>query len=108
MEKISWTDRVRNEEMLQRGKEERNILHAMKRKKCNWIGQVLRKNCRLKHVIEGKIEVKTEGTGRQGRRRKQVLDDLKEKRGYWKMKQEALYCTLWKTFFERSFGLAVG
>jgi hypothetical protein len=44
--------------MLQRVKEERNILHAMKRKKCNWIGQVLRRNCRLKHVIEGKIEGK--------------------------------------------------
>jgi hypothetical protein len=74
MEKISWTDRVRNEEVLHRVKEERNILHKIKRRKANWIGYVLRRNCLLKHVIEGRIEM----TGRRGRRRKQLLDDLKE------------------------------
>jgi hypothetical protein len=81
MEKISWTDRVRNEEVLHRVKEERNILHTIKRRKANWIGHILRRNCLLKHVIEGKLEGKTET---QGRRRKQLLDDLKEKRRYWK------------------------
>jgi hypothetical protein len=53
MEKISWTDRVRNEEVLNRVKEERNILHAIKRRKVNWIGHILRRNCLLKHVSEG-------------------------------------------------------
>jgi hypothetical protein len=48
MEKISWTDRVRNEEVLDRGKEERNIIHTVKRRKANWIGHVLRRNCLLK------------------------------------------------------------
>jgi hypothetical protein len=61
MEEISWTDRVRNEEVLQRGNEEGNIVHRVKRKKANWIGNILRRNCLLKHVIwekiEGKIEV---------------------------------------------------
>jgi hypothetical protein len=53
---ISWTDRVRNEEVLHGVKEERNILHTIKRRKANWIGHILRRNCLLKHVIEGKKE----------------------------------------------------
>ena len=52
MEKISWTDRVRNE-LLHRVKEERNILQTIKRRKANWIGHTLRMNCLLEHVIEG-------------------------------------------------------
>jgi len=43
-----------------------------------------------KHVIEGKIEGRIEVTGRRGGRCKQALDDLKEKRGYWKLEEEAL------------------
>jgi hypothetical protein len=62
--------------------EERNILHTIKRKKANWIGHILRRNCLLKHVIEGKLEGTIEMTGRRGRRRKKLLDDLKEKRRY--------------------------
>jgi hypothetical protein len=53
---------VGNEEALHRGKEERNILHAVKRRKANWIGHVLRRNCLLKQVIEGKIEGRMEVT----------------------------------------------
>jgi hypothetical protein len=45
---------VRNEEVLQRVKEERIILRTTKRRKDNWIGHILRRNCLLKHVIEGK------------------------------------------------------
>jgi hypothetical protein len=89
MEKISWTDRVRNEEVLHRVKEERNILHTIKRRKANWIGHMLHRNCLLKHV-EGKLKGRIEKTERRGRRRKQLLDDLKEKRRYWKLKEEAL------------------
>jgi len=55
-------------------KEERNILHKIKRRKSNWIGHILRRNCLIKHVIERKIEGRTEVTGRQGRRRKRLLD----------------------------------
>jgi hypothetical protein len=80
MEKISWTDRVRNEEVLHRVKDERNIVHTIKRRKANWICHILRRNCLLKHVIEGKLEGRIEMTGRRGRRRKQLLDDLKEKK----------------------------
>jgi hypothetical protein len=70
MEKISWTCRVRNEEVLHRVKEERNVLLTIKRRKANWIGHILRRNCLLKHVIEGKIEGGIEMTGRRGRWRK--------------------------------------
>jgi hypothetical protein len=54
MEKVSWTDRVRNEEVLHRVKE-RNIVHSIKRRKATWIGQIFHRNCLLKHVIEGNI-----------------------------------------------------
>jgi hypothetical protein len=50
-------------------------------------------------VIEGKVEGRIEMTGRRGRRRKQLLDDLKEKRRYWKLKEEALDHTLGRTRF---------
>jgi hypothetical protein len=55
MEKISWTDHVRNEEVLHRVKEQRNILHTVE-KKANWNGHILRGNCLLEHDIDGKIE----------------------------------------------------
>jgi hypothetical protein len=86
-----------DEEVLQRVREERNILQTIKRRKANWIGHVLCRNCHLKHVIEGKIEGRSDGTRR--RRRKQLLDDLKEKRDCWKLKEEALDRTLWRTRF---------
>jgi hypothetical protein len=103
MEKISWTDRVRNEEVLHRVKEERNILHTIKRRKANWIAHILRRNCLLKHVIEGKLEGRIELTGRRGRKRKQLLDDLKENKRYWKLKEEALDRNLWRTRFGRGY-----
>jgi hypothetical protein len=64
MEKISWTDSVRNEEVLHRVKEDRNILHTIKRRKANWIGHILRRNCLLKDVIEGRLEGMIKMTGR--------------------------------------------
>jgi hypothetical protein len=107
MEKISWTDRVRNEEVLHRVKEERNIVKTIKRRKANWIGHILRRNCLLKQVIEGKLEGRVEMTGRRGRRRKQLLDDFKEKRRHWKLKEEALDRTQWRTRFGRGYGPVV-
>jgi hypothetical protein len=76
MEKISWTDRVRNEEVLLRIKEERNILHTTKRRKADWIGHNLLRNCLLKHITEGKINGEIKVTIRRGRRRKQLLGNL--------------------------------
>jgi hypothetical protein len=78
MEKISWTDHVRNEEILYRINKGRNILHTITRRKADWIGHVLSKNCLLKHFIEGKTEGGIEVTRGQGRRHKQLLDDFRE------------------------------
>ena len=56
---------------------------------------------------EGKIEEMLEVTGRRGRRRKQLLDDLTETSGHCKLKQEALERTLWRTGFGSGCGHAV-
>jgi hypothetical protein len=56
MKKIIWADHVRNEEALLRVKEQRNILHEISKRKTNWIGHILRRNCLLQRVIEGKIK----------------------------------------------------
>ena len=104
---ISWAESVGDEEVLQRDKEERNNLHTVKRRKTNWIGYILRRNCLLKYVTEGKIEERTDVTRRQGRRCKQLLDDLKEKIGYCRLKDEALDRTLWRTGYGRKCGPVV-
>jgi len=99
MEKISWTDHVRNENVLLRVKEQRNILHEIRKRKANWIGHILCRNCLLQRVIEGKIKGRTEVTGRRGRRHRKLLDDLKERRGYSHLKEEALDRTMWRAGF---------
>jgi len=80
-----------------------DILRTGNGRKADWFGHILRRNCILKQVNEGEIEV----TGRRGRRLKQLLDYLKKKRGYWKLKEEALNGTLWKTRFGRGYGPVV-
>jgi hypothetical protein len=88
--------------------EERNILQTVKRRVANWIGHILRWNCLLKHVIEGKTERRIEVMGRRGRRRrKQLLADLKEIKEYGKLKEEALDRAAWRTGFGRGCGHAV-
>jgi len=107
MEKISWIDHVRNEDVLLRVKEQRNILHEISIRKANWIGYILRRNCLLQRVIEGKIQGGIEVTGRQGRRRTKLLDDLKERRGYCHLKEEALDRTMRTARFGRGSGPVV-
>jgi hypothetical protein len=93
---------VKNEEVLHRVKEERNMLHTVKRRKVNWIGHILGKNCLLKH--DGRKDRTIEVTERRGRRHEQLLDHFKEMRRYWKLKEEALDITLWRTCFGRGCG----
>jgi len=107
MENISRTEHVRNEEVLHRVKEERKVLYTVKRWEANWIGHILCRNYILKHVIEGKIEGRRKVTGRRGRRSKLLLDDLKEMRGYWKLKELVLYRTVSRIRFGRGYGLVV-
>jgi hypothetical protein len=71
----SWTDRVKNWIIIIRSQEGKKLYtHTIKRSKDNWIGHVLRRNCLLQRVIE----IKMEGNGIQGRRHKQLLNELKE------------------------------
>ena len=87
MEKNIWTDRVRKE-VIGKFVEERNILHAINISNSNCIGHILHRNCLLKQVIERKIGRKLEVEERGRRRRKQLLNDLKERRGNWKLKRQ--------------------
>ena len=88
-------------------KKDRNIPHTIKRRPSGWIGHILRRNCFIKHIIEGKIEQGIEVAGRQEIRSKQLLNDLKETIGNWKLKEEALYLTVWRTRFGRRYGPVV-
>jgi hypothetical protein len=90
---------VRNEEVLLRVKEQRNILHEISKRKANWIGHILCRNCLLQRVIEGKIKGGLEVTGRRGRRRRKLLNDLKERRGSSNLKEEALDRTMCRDRF---------
>jgi hypothetical protein len=67
----------------------------------------LRRNCLLKRVIEGRIKGGIEVTGGRERRRRKLLDDLRERRGYSLLKEEALDRTIWRARFGRGFGLVV-
>jgi ribosomal 50S subunit-associated protein YjgA (DUF615 family) len=94
---------VRNEDVLLRVKEQRNILHEIRKRKANWIGHILRRNCILQRVIEGKIQGGIDVTERQGRRCRKLLDDLEEMRGYSHLKEEAMDRTMWRARFGRGF-----
>jgi len=90
LDKDAVCHRLGENEVLHRVMEERNILQTRKRRNTNWIGHVLLTTCLIKQVIEGKIAGKIEVMGRGGRRRMQLLDDLKKKRGYCNLNEEAL------------------
>jgi hypothetical protein len=98
---------VRNEEVLLRVSEQRNILHELRKRKANWIGHVLRRNCLLKEVIEGKVKGRIEVTRRRGRRRKKLLDDPGHRRGYSHLKEEALDRIKWGNRFGKGCGPVV-
>jgi len=67
----------------------------------------LRRTCLLKLVIEGKIEGRIEVKGRRERRRKQLLDGLKDNRGYCKFEEEGLYLIAGRNDFLRGYGPVV-
>ena len=85
--------------MLQVGTEERNILQKIQRRNFKYTCYVLCRNCLLKQVTEGKIEVRLEVTGIHGVRRNQLLNNRKERRGYRNVKEEALDRAVWRTGF---------
>ena len=100
----SLDDHVRNEEVLLTVNEQRNILHEISKRKANRIGHNLHRNCLLQRVIEGKIKGGIEMTGIRRRRCWKLLDDLKERKGYSHLKEEALDRIMWRARFGRGFG----
>jgi hypothetical protein len=93
--------------VLLRVNEQRNIVHEIRKRKANWSGHILRRNCLIKQIIEGKIKGEMEMTRRRGRRCKKLLDDLKDRRGYPHLKEEALDRTMWRNHFRGGFGPVV-
>ena len=98
---------MRNEEVLLGANEQKNILRELRKPKANWIGHILRRNCLLKQVIEGKIKGEMEVTRRRGRRRKKLLDYLKDSRVYSYLKEEVLDRNMWRHRFGGGFGPVV-
>ena len=65
--------------------------------------RILHRNCLLKQVIEGKKKGEMEVTRRRGRRRRKLVDDLKDRRRYSHLKEEALDRSVWKNRFGGGF-----
>jgi hypothetical protein len=70
------------------------FVYGIRKRKANRLGHILRRNCLLKEIIEGKIKGEMEVPRRRGRRRRKPLDDLKDRRGYSNSKEEALDRTI--------------
>jgi hypothetical protein len=71
------------------------------------LGHILRRNCLLKQVIEGKIKGQIEVTRRRGRRRNKLLDDLGQRTGYSPLKEDAVDRTKWTNRFGGDSGPVV-
>ena len=114
---------MRNEEVLHRVTEERNVLFAVKSRKANWTGYVLRRNCLLKDVNERKIKGWIKVTGRRGGRRTELQDCLRRLKGTGNCKRRQSFALcgelalgesvnwLWErlcTSFGRGCGLTLG
>jgi hypothetical protein len=76
--------------LLDESRKEECAAYNTKQEGFYWIGHILRRNCHLKDIINGKIQRRIEVIGRRGRKSQQLLDYLREKRGYWKTKEEAV------------------
>jgi hypothetical protein len=94
------------QKVLLRVSEQRNILHEIRKRKASWIGHFLSRNCLLKEVIEGKIQGQIE-VRRRGKRRKKLLDDRGDRRGYSQLEEEALDRIKWRNRFGRGCGPVV-
>jgi hypothetical protein len=79
----------------------RGISCMKSKRKAKWVGYILHRNCVIRKDIEKKIKGGIEVIGRQRRRRRKLLDDLKERRGYSHLKEEALDRTMWTARFGR-------
>ena len=95
MKKIKCSEKVTNEQVLDHIGEKRILLKNILRRKPKWIGHILRRNCLLHAAIEGEM---TEVKG-VGRRRTELLGDLRNRRRYWGLKEEAEDRKRWRRQF---------
>jgi hypothetical protein len=84
MKKIKWSEKITNEQVLEHIGEKRTLLNNILCRKTNWIGHILRKNFLLHDIKEQMMEVKG-----VGRRRTHLLDDMRNRRRYWELKEES-------------------
>ena len=98
IEKISWMDHVKNEEVLQRVGQKQELLDMIIKRKKNWIGHVLRGEGLLKEVIEGRM------FGKRGRGRPRIgmLDVLLEGNKFHRMKRRAEDRNEWRCWMPRT------
>jgi len=92
MEKISWMDKVTNEDVLKKVNESKNMLNVIRQRKRKWIGHVLRHDEFLQDVFEGRMK----GRSTRGRKRIQLLNDLADGKDYASLKREAEDRSMWK------------
>ena len=102
MERISWTDKITNEEVLRRVGEKRSMVETIVRRKKNWIGHIMRGDGLMKEVLEGKME------GKRGRGRKRIgmIDDLLEKKRYGDLKRRGENRQEWRIWLPGTCRLA--
>ena len=72
MEHVKWTDKMKNAIVLGRVGEGRIMLELIRKRKRNWLDYWLRRNCLLKHALEGMVN----GKKVRGRRRYQMIDNI--------------------------------
>jgi len=87
MEKISWIDKVINEDVLKKVNESKNMLNVIRQRKCKWIGYEF-----LQEIFEGRMK----GRSARGRKRIQLLDDLADGKDYASLKREAEDRSMWR------------
>lgn len=95
MEKIKWSDKIRNEEVLRRVGEERSILKTIKKRKANWLGHILRRDCIQRRIMEDKIE----GKRGRGRRKFGMLSDILKGKSYAELREDAQDREKWRKLY---------
>ena len=97
MEKISYMDRITNEEVLRRVQENRNLISNVLKRKASWIGHILRRIGLMHDTLKRNIE--GGNASRLGSRRIQILDDRTNRKRYWELKEEVENREGWRTRF---------
>jgi len=92
IEKISWRDKITNDDVLKRVNEERSLLNEIWQRKHRWIGHMLRHDSFLQAIFEGRML----GKRTRGRRRTQMLRDLTMNSDYVTLKQTAAERMMWR------------